>query len=86
MAAEAVAVIVLQSERAAEEGATTTARGGSALICVLAPVRRVVRPRGLRSVDLLEDVIALPRRRQRKRPPSSAAPSLSQSEYYEDYS
>ena len=81
MAAEAVAVIALPSERVAEEGATTIVLGDSASICVSALVRRDVRHRGLRSVDLSGDAIALPRRRQRRRLPSNAALSLSQSEY-----
>ena len=81
VAAQAEAVIALPSERLAEAMAMAMVRGGSASICVSALVRRVARPRGLRSVDLSEDAIALPRRRQRRRLPSSAVLSLSQSEY-----
>lgn len=70
----------LPSERVAEEGETTIVLGDSASICVSALVRRVVRHKGLRSVDLSGDAIALPRRRQKRRLPSSAVLSLSQSE------
>jgi hypothetical protein len=84
--AEVVAAIDLQRERVAEEGATTIVLGGSVSIFVSVLVRRVVRHRGLRSVDLSGDAIALPRRKRRQRLLLSAALSLSRSEYYVNYS
>ena len=71
----------LPSERLAEEEVMAMLRGGSASICASALVRRVARHRGLKSVDLSGDAIALPRRRRKRRLPSSAVLSLSQSEY-----
>ena len=63
----------------AEEGATVIILGDSVSTCVSAPVRRVVRRRDLRSVDLSGDAIERLRRRQRKRLLWSVVPSLSQS-------
>ena len=66
-------------KRLAGEGATVMVLGDSVSTCVSAPVRRVVRRRDLRSVDLSGDAIELPRRRERKRLLWSVVPSLSQS-------
>ena len=80
-----MAVTALPSERLAEEEAMAMLRGGSAPICASVLVRRVVRHRGLRSADLSGDAIALPRRRRRRRLPSSAVLFLSLSEYTMKY-
>lgn len=63
----------------AGEGATVIVLGDSVSTCVSAPVRRVVRRRDLRSVDLSGDAIERLRRRQRKRLLWSVVPSLSRS-------